>query len=159
MELGKRSFSRFNDFQHNVARGEGAQLAVPFGFAVFVYLRGWAGALVFAAARVSGNSAGAIYAGDAAPGILDEEVLRAAVHGFVRAAGGDSGQLARSAEFEADADEADSAAPAAPPGTGAARVDSWQGCCSFLESLSPSACLIDRSALRANNEGMADSGD
>ena len=61
MALGKRSFSRFNEFQHNVARGTRTRLALPLGLALFVHLRGRAGALVLAAARVSGDSAGAIH--------------------------------------------------------------------------------------------------
>ena len=61
---------------------------MPFGVAIFVHLRIGIGALVFTAARVSGDSAGAIFAGDATPGIFDGEVLRAAVHGVVRAAVG-----------------------------------------------------------------------
>src|SRR5580700_3778200 len=40
---------------------QGARLALPVRGTVFVYLRGWIGALVLATARVSGNSAGAIY--------------------------------------------------------------------------------------------------
>src|SRR4029077_15244918 len=77
-------------------------------------MRRRAGALVLAAAGVSGDSAGGLHAGDAAPGIFHGEVLRGAVHGFVRAAGGHPGQLARAAEFEADAD--DSAGTATPIG-------------------------------------------
>ena len=81
-------------------------MALPVGLAVFVYLRGWLGALVLAAARVSGDSAGGLYAGDAAPGVLDGKVLRAEVHGFLRATGGHTGQLARPAEPQAYADGA-----------------------------------------------------
>jgi len=91
MALGKRSFSRFNEFQHKRGAREGTQLEVPLGIAIPLHLRGRAGALVLAAARVSRDSAGAVHAGDAPPGVLDQEVLRAAMHGFVRAAGGDTG--------------------------------------------------------------------
>ena len=63
-------------------------MALPLGFAVFVYLRGWIGALVLAAARVSGDSVGAVYAGDEASGVFDGEILRAAMHGVLCAAGG-----------------------------------------------------------------------
>src|SRR5580704_2816630 len=40
---------------------QGARLALPVRGTVFVYLRGWIGALVLATARVSWDSAGAIY--------------------------------------------------------------------------------------------------
>src|SRR5258708_31751008 len=55
---------------------------------------------------VSGDSAFEIHAGDAPAGILDGEILRAAVHGVVRAANRDFGQLAGPAEPEAHADVA-----------------------------------------------------
>src|SRR2546430_11682395 len=69
----------------------GTHLAMPFGFAVPVYLRRRTGALVLAAARVPRNSAGAVHTGYAAPRVLHQEVLRATVHGFLRAAGRDTG--------------------------------------------------------------------
>src|SRR5882762_3289999 len=68
----------------------GTQLALPFGVAVPLHLRRRAGALVLATAGVSGDSAYAVHAGDAPPRVLYQEVLRGAVHGFVRAAGGHS---------------------------------------------------------------------
>jgi MoaA/NifB/PqqE/SkfB family radical SAM enzyme len=67
------------------------ELAMPVGIEIFIYLRARLGALVFATARLSRNSAGAIYAGDAAPRIFHGEILRAAMHRFLRAAGGHSG--------------------------------------------------------------------
>jgi len=67
MALGKRSFSRFNEFQHNVARGKETQLEVPLGIAIPLHLRGRAGALVLAAARVSREFRWAVHAGDAPP--------------------------------------------------------------------------------------------
>src|SRR6202011_915251 len=73
------------------------QLALPLRLALSLYLRGWPGALVFAAAWLSGYSADAVHAGNAPPRIFHGQILRTALHRFLRAAGGDSGQLARSA--------------------------------------------------------------
>ena len=101
MLLGKRSFSRFNQFQHNVAMGTRARLEVPGRFALPVHLRRRAGALVLATARISRDSAGGIYGGDAAAGVFDAQELRADVHGELRATGGNPGQLARGADDEA----------------------------------------------------------
>jgi len=53
MILGKRSYSRFNDFQHNVARSERTHLALPFRFALSLHLRRRPRALVLAAARLT----------------------------------------------------------------------------------------------------------
>src|SRR5262249_54035300 len=80
---------------------QGTQLAMPLRLALFVRLRRWPGALVLAAAGLSGDSAARIYGRDAPTRVPDEKVLCAEVHGFVRAAGRDTGQLAGSAEPEA----------------------------------------------------------
>src|SRR5215470_15211095 len=79
-------------------------MALPFGLTLSLCLRGWIGALVLAAARLSGDTSRAIYTRDAAPRILYVEVLRAEVHRFVRAAGGNARQLARAANAETYAD-------------------------------------------------------
>jgi len=68
-----------------------------------VHLRRRAGALVLATAGVSGDSAYAVHAGDAPPRVLYQEVLRGAVHGFVRAAGWAFSITGRSAKPPADA--------------------------------------------------------
>src|SRR5262249_34201734 len=83
---------------------ERAQLAMPIGLAVFVCLRRWAGSLVLAAARVSRDSSGSIHDGDAASGVLRREILCAEVHGVLRPASGNAGQLARQADVKAEAD-------------------------------------------------------
>jgi hypothetical protein len=83
-------------------------VAVPVGFAVFVHLRRRSGALVLATARVSRNPAGTVHAGNAAPGIFHGQVLRTEVHGVLRAAGGNSRQLARSTNAETKANGAGS---------------------------------------------------
>src|SRR5271166_6055060 len=74
---------------------------MPGRVPVFVHLRGWIGALVLAAERVSGSAAGEVHRRDAAPGVFDAQGMRAAVHGELRTAGGDTGQLARAADFAA----------------------------------------------------------
>ena len=50
-------------------------MALPLGVALSVHLRGRTGALVFATARVSGDSAGGVHSGNAAPGVFYGEVL------------------------------------------------------------------------------------
>src|SRR5215469_5973062 len=90
---------------------------MPVGRALSVCLRGWAGALVFAAARVSGDTARTVHAGNAAPPVLHGKVLRAALHGFLRTASRHAGQLARAADAEASAGDAARSAA----GTGANR--------------------------------------
>jgi uncharacterized Fe-S cluster-containing radical SAM superfamily enzyme len=92
-----------------------ARLALPFGSSVFVHLRGRAGALVLAAARLSGDSASAVYGSDAPSRILHGEKLRADVYRLVRAAGGDYRQLARPANAKAKAHGASFAAAGASP--------------------------------------------
>src|SRR5580698_7160553 len=74
-------------------------MAVPCGLALFVHLRRRAGPLLLAAARVSGDSAGRLHGRAAATRILDEEGLRAAMHGFVRASDFGGRSLARAAEI------------------------------------------------------------
>ena len=91
MSMGKTFVLAVQRFPAQRGARKRAQLAMPVGLAVFVYLRGRAGALVLAATRVSGDSAGAVHDGNAAAGILRREVLRAEVHRFLRAAGRDSG--------------------------------------------------------------------
>ena len=71
--------------------GEGARLEVPGWIAVSVHLRRRARSLVLATTGISGDSAGGIYAGDAAAGVLDAQELRADVHGELRTAGRDPG--------------------------------------------------------------------
>src|ERR1700722_10206121 len=74
-------------------------MAVPCGFPLFVHLRRRAGPLLLAAARVSGDSAGGLHGRAATARILDEEGLRAAMHGFVRASDFGGRSLARAAEI------------------------------------------------------------
>ena len=85
--LEKRSFTRINSFQDNIALGQPNQWRCRAGGALFVYLRGRAGALLLAAARLSGSSARAIHGCRYPPRIPHREVLRAALHGVVRASG------------------------------------------------------------------------
>src|SRR5215469_6821361 len=65
---------------------------------LLIYMRGWAGALLFAAARVSGGSVRAVCGGGYSAGVPDGERLRAALHGVVCASGLIYGFLACSAD-------------------------------------------------------------
>ena len=82
-------------------QGQDERLALPLRLALSLHLRGRAGALVLAAARLSGHSAGKIHGRGSAPRIFHEKTLRAALHGFLRAADRRGGQLARAANAEA----------------------------------------------------------
>src|SRR6266566_571851 len=64
---------------------------LPFGRALPLYLRGWIGALVLAAARLSGYSADAVQARRFSPRIQHCQTLRASLYRLVLAAGGDAG--------------------------------------------------------------------
>ena len=57
--MEKSSYARLNYFQDNIAHGQGESLALPRRRALPVYLRGRPGALLLAAARLSGQAAGA----------------------------------------------------------------------------------------------------
>src|SRR5258707_6651121 len=74
---------------------------MPRRIALFVYLRRRTGALVFAAARLSGNTAGELHGGNAPPRISDAQGMCATVHGKLRAASRNPGQLALAANSAA----------------------------------------------------------
>ena len=76
-------------------------LEVPGGLAVPVHLRERVGALVFTAARLSGHSARELHRGNAEARVFDAQGMRADVHGELRAAGGNSGQLAGAPDVRA----------------------------------------------------------
>src|SRR5208283_761205 len=63
-----------------------------------VYLRGRIGALLLAAARVSGSSSGAVHGGGHSAGIPDRKELCPALYGFVRTPGFLYRSLARPAD-------------------------------------------------------------
>src|SRR6266481_7603467 len=88
------------------------QLALPLRLALSLYLRGRPGALVLAAAGISGHSADAVHTRNAPPRIFHGEILRGALHRFLRAASGNSGQLAGSANPQAEGHGAASGARA-----------------------------------------------
>jgi len=83
MTLGKRSFSRFNDFQHNVARGRDTIGAAAPARGISIFAR-MAGALVFAAAGYPGIPL-TQYTPEMRQHEYHGQILRAALHGFVRA--------------------------------------------------------------------------
>jgi len=68
-----------------------ARLEVPRRLPLSLYLRRRAGALVLAAARVPGDSAGGLHRGNAPPRISHPQRLRSLVYGKLRAAGGHPG--------------------------------------------------------------------
>ena len=61
MSLGKRSYLAVQRISAQCGSRTGARLEMPGGIAIPLYLRKWAGALVLAAAGVSGDSAEPIY--------------------------------------------------------------------------------------------------
>ena len=75
------------------------QLALPGRLALSVHVRGRAGALLFAAARISGQAAGRIHGGGHPARVPDGEIVRAALHGGVRAPDFVHGFLARAADY------------------------------------------------------------
>jgi hypothetical protein len=62
-----------------------------------LHLRGWVGALLLAAAWLSGHFFGKIHACRHSPRVLYRKVLRPALHGIVRASGIGRGRVARAA--------------------------------------------------------------
>jgi len=70
-------------FSINVARGKEHKLALPLRLALpSIFARtGWCN-WCSQQRGYPGDSASGVHTGDAPPGVLDEEVLRAAVHGF-----------------------------------------------------------------------------
>ncbi len=83
MSLGKRSFSRINGFQHNIATGPRKQLALPLRLALSLHLRRRPGPLVLAAARLSRHSARGIHRSNTGTANISRKSMRAALHGFV----------------------------------------------------------------------------
>src|ERR1700685_4620 len=71
---------------------------------ISLYLRRRAGALLLAAARVSGRAAGQLFSRRHSPRISYGKRMRAQLHGFVRASGCGSGFMACAAAFGADSD-------------------------------------------------------
>src|SRR6516164_288140 len=63
-----------------------------------LYMRGWAGALLLAAARISGDSAGTVHGGGYSAGVFDRKRLRAALYGVMCAPGIVHRFLARSTD-------------------------------------------------------------
>ena len=59
--MGKSSYAQINYFQDNIAHGRENQLALPGRRALSVHLRRRPGALLFPAARISGQAAGRIH--------------------------------------------------------------------------------------------------
>jgi hypothetical protein len=106
MTTGRRPTTRSStSFRRRLPRGA-ERLAVPGGVAVPVYLRGRAGALLLAAARVSGGSDCGVYDGGCEAGVFDGEELRAELHDWVRAPDQPYRPLAGAADADGFAGEA-----------------------------------------------------
>src|SRR5262249_29183381 len=65
--------------------GQAQRLEMPRGLALHVRGRGWAGALLLAAARLSRQTSGRVQRGRSASRVSDGEVLRAVLHRELRA--------------------------------------------------------------------------
>ena len=98
MELGKRSFSRFNDFQHNVARAKEHTWRCRSGSR---YLYVCEDGLVHWCSQQRGYPG--IPLAQYTPEMRRHEYLTDKYCSFLRAAGGNAGQLARSTDEKADA--------------------------------------------------------
>ena len=94
----KVNYSRFDDFQIGDCGRAAERLALPGGVAVSLHLRGRAGALLFAAARVSGCADCGVHDGGCEAGVFDGEGLCAELHHRLRAQDQLHRSLARSAD-------------------------------------------------------------
>jgi hypothetical protein len=83
-KLGRGSYGKFNSLQDNIAHGKENEWRCQGGRALSVYLRGRAGALLLAAARLSGHTARKVHSRGHSPGVCDGEVLRSPLHGGLR---------------------------------------------------------------------------
>ena len=94
--MEKSSYARINGFQDNIAHGRENRVALPRRRALPICMRGRPGALLLAAAWVSGQAARRLHAGRYPPRIPHRQELRAPLHGSLRAPDLDHGFLARS---------------------------------------------------------------
>ena len=80
----KTNYAQFDMFQEAIVKGRVERLALPRGFALSVYLRGRAGALLLAAERLPWSPACAVHDRGCEAGVFDGEELRAELHDWVR---------------------------------------------------------------------------
>ena len=97
-DMEKSSYARINYFQDNIAQGRENQLALPRGRAISLHLRGWAGALLLAAARLSRQAARPSTPSRISGANSSPKRLRAPLHGGLRPPHVLHGFLARAAE-------------------------------------------------------------
>ena len=96
----KTNYAQFDKFQEAIAQGRAERLALPRGLALPLHLRGRAGALLLAAARLSGRSDGRVHDGGREAGVSDGEELRAELHHRLRAPDQPHRPLARAADAD-----------------------------------------------------------
>ena len=94
----KTNYAQFDAFQEAIAQGRAERLALPRGFALPLHLRGRAGALLLAAARLSGRADCGVHDGGCEAGVSDREELRAQLHHRLRAPHQPHRPLARAAD-------------------------------------------------------------
>ena len=85
--LEKSSFTRINCVSGQHRKRSAQRLAMSRRRTLSLHLRRRTGSLLLAAARISGSAAGDLHSRRPAPRISDREILRAALHGVVRASG------------------------------------------------------------------------
>ncbi len=99
MSLGQEALSPSSTNFSRTSPADRKTLALPRRLALPLYLRGRAGALLLAAARLSRHSDRGIHRRTPPPRILYAQIVRAAVHGFLRPPSGRHGQLARATDI------------------------------------------------------------
>ena len=95
--LEKHHYARFNWFQNNIAERQAQRVALPRRSALSLHLRRRLGALLLAAARLSGNTAGAVFHRRHPPRVPHRQELCSTLHRIVRPSGVLHGPLARPA--------------------------------------------------------------
>ena len=116
--MENRAFRAVQLFPGRHRAGQAERLELPRRIALHVYLRGRAGALLLAAARLSGQAAGPVHAQDHPPRISHRKALRAVLHRELRALRLVLRLLARQADAEVGDARRDRQAPGEDPGRG-----------------------------------------
>ena len=102
--MTKRHYSRFNWFQNNIADGKPNDWRCRAGARYLYICEDGLGALLLAAARPSGHTAGKILRRRHPARVSDRKRMRAELHGFMRAPSVVHGPLARAADPSRTAD-------------------------------------------------------
>ncbi len=97
--MEKSSYAQINYFQDNIAHGKENHWRCRAGGALSLYLRRRLSALLFAAARISGQAARGIHGGRYQERVPDRESMRAALYRGLRAPDFVHGFLARATDY------------------------------------------------------------